>query len=86
MTAFALAELKKIVDACYDGVEAAALDETALDTSFTDLGFDSLTVFEIVVRIQDEYAIDVPDERLDELTTPRRLVDYVAERLVETRA
>lgn len=83
MGAFALPELKKIVDATHDGAE---LDETALDTTFGDLGLDSLTVFEIVVRIQDEYAVTVPDEELDELNTPGALITYVEARLAETHA
>ncbi|MBP2585749.1 acyl carrier protein [Streptomyces sp. PvR006] len=79
--AFTLAEFRVIVDACFDGAEAAALEESVLDTEFTDLGYDSLTVYEIVVRIQDDFPVTVPDEKLDELKTPAALIAYVSDQL-----
>ncbi|CAL9372431.1 phosphopantetheine-binding protein [Streptomyces cellulosae] len=77
MASFTLSEFKAVVDACFDGAEAAALEESVLDSEFADLGYDSLTVYEIVVRIQDEFSVRVPDEQLDELTTPGALIAYV---------
>lgn len=77
MAAFTLSEFKVVVDACFDGAEADALEESVLDTEFADLGYDSLTVYEIVVRIQDDFSVRVPDEQLDELKTPGALIAYV---------
>ncbi|EFL03691.1 MULTISPECIES: acyl carrier protein [unclassified Streptomyces] len=77
MSAFTLTEFKKLVEQSYDAESAEALHGQALDTSFTDLGYDSLTVYEIVTRIQDEHGVTVPDEELDLLDTPRALIAYV---------
>lgn len=80
MSAFTLTEFKKIVELSYESEAAAALDAAALDTTFTDLGYDSLTVYEFVTRIQDDYGVSVPDEALDALDTPGALIAYVDDR------
>ncbi|MBO1332639.1 acyl carrier protein [Streptomyces sp. VRA16 Mangrove soil] len=86
MSAFTLDEFRTLVDDTLDSEAAAALDETSLDTTFTDLGYDSLTVFELVTRIQDDFPVTISDEQLDELKTPAALIAYVAARLTEARA
>lgn len=75
MTMFTLSELKKILEQCQE--DASTLEESTLDSTFKDLGYDSLTVYELVTRIQDDYAVSLPDETLDELTTPAALIAYV---------
>ncbi|GAA3983943.1 acyl carrier protein [Streptomyces sp. NBC_01352] len=77
MATFTITEFQGIVNACFDGTTAEEIKDSTLHTEFTDLGFDSLTVYEIVTRIQDDYAVTVPDEQLDELTTPAALIQYV---------
>ncbi|MFC8075118.1 acyl carrier protein [Streptomyces sp. NPDC057307] len=85
MSAFTLTEFKKIVELSYEKEAAGALDATALDTTFTDLGYDSLTVYEFVTRIQDDYDVTVPDDDLDALDTPGALIAYVDDRIGRTR-
>ncbi|MET9254999.1 acyl carrier protein [Streptomyces sp. NPDC048182] len=77
MADFTLNDLRTVVAACSEAADAEALEDAALDTEFADLGFDSLTVYEIVTRIQDDWEVSVPDETLDELKTPRALLDHV---------
>lgn len=86
MSTFTLAEFKKIVAASYDSVAAAALDETSLETEFSDLGYDSLLVYEIITRIQDDYAVSISDEEIDALKTPGALIAHVAGLLVTASA
>ncbi|MGP4114339.1 acyl carrier protein [Streptomyces sp. 4N509B] len=81
MADFTLTEFKSIVDACYEGAESENVQESTVDTEFSELGFDSLVVYEIVTRIQDDYGVTVPDERLDDLKTPAALIGYVREQL-----
>ncbi|MFE6780331.1 acyl carrier protein [Streptomyces sp. NPDC057702] len=80
MATFTLTELKRIVTACLDDEQADALDG-ALDTTFADLGYDSLTVYEIATRVQDGFGVAVSDDDLDGLKTPRDLLDHVSSRL-----
>ena len=67
---------------------AGADDETDLDGEigglpFGDLGYDSLAVLEIQKVIELEFGIGLPDEALEEMTTPERTVAYVNTRLLQ---
>lgn len=81
MAGFTLTDLRQVVAQCFEGADAEALDAAALDTRFTDLGYDSIVVYEIVVRIQDDHGVSIPDEALDELDTPGALIAYVDARV-----
>jgi len=78
MADFTLKEFREIVAQCFENSEADELDQAALGTEFSDLGYDSLVVYEIAMRIKDDYGVPIPDEALDELRTPGALIDYVA--------
>jgi acyl carrier protein len=53
-------------------------DEVSESASFTDdLGADSLDVVELVMAIEEEFGIDVPDEDTQGLKTVRDVVDYI---------
>lgn len=83
MTTFTTLELKKIMLSIADegGVELAG---DFLNASFPDLGFDSLAVLEIVTHVQQDYHLAIPDDAVDELTTPQDVVDYVTRQLRES--
>jgi act minimal PKS acyl carrier protein len=84
MAAFTLTEFKAIVTACgVDEAETATLGDSALDSEFDDLGYDSPLVYEIVMRLQDDYPVTVPDEEFNELKTPGGLITYVNSQLTE---
>ena len=42
-----------------------------------DLGADSLDSVSLVLAIEDQFAIDVPDEELEQLRTVQQLTEYV---------
>ena len=57
------------------GVEEEKLTE---DTSFkTDLGADSLDLFEMVMAFEDEFDKEIPTEDLEKLTTIGEVVKYL---------
>ncbi len=57
------------------GIDA---DGISLETRFKeDLGADSLDLFELVTDLEDEYHIEVPAEKLEELTTIGKVIDYL---------
>jgi acyl carrier protein len=70
--------------------ESAGVDESVnLDgdidhKEFSELGYDSLAVLEIVTRIERQYGIKISGDDMEGLTTPARLVDYVNSRTVTT--
>lgn len=49
----------------------------ALDLSFPELGFDSLSLIELLEKIKDVHGIEVPQHVADSLTTPRQLLDFL---------
>lgn len=42
-----------------------------------DLGADSLDVVEIVMAVEEEFEIEVPNEQAEEIRTVKQMVDYV---------
>jgi NADH dehydrogenase (ubiquinone) 1 alpha/beta subcomplex 1 len=49
------------------------------DTKFADdLGLDSLDIVEVVMAIEDEFAIEIPDQEADKITSIQEAVDYIA--------
>lgn len=42
-----------------------------------DLKADSLDIVEIVLRLEDEFTIDIPDEDQEKITTVQDIVDYI---------
>ncbi|USS91820.1 acyl carrier protein [Fructobacillus americanaquae] len=42
-----------------------------------DTSADSIDVVELVLEVEDEYNMEIPDEALDSLTTLQKVVDYV---------
>ena len=41
-----------------------------------DLGADSLNIVEIIMAIEEEYEIEIPDEDVDQLTTIGSIQEY----------
>ena len=42
-----------------------------------DLGADSLDAIDIVMTIQDQYAIEVPDENIENMKTVEDIVSFI---------
>ena len=57
------------------GVE---LDEITMEASFIDdLGADSLDIVELLMALEEEFEIEIPDEEAEKLTTVGDIVEYV---------
>lgn len=56
------------------------LDQVELESSFQeDLGADSLEVVEVVIALEEEFSIDIPDERAERVSTVAQAVECVEE-------
>ena len=44
---------------------------------FQDLGVDSLDAVELMMAVEEEYGVKVPDDKLADLTTPAKIAAYV---------
>lgn len=62
-------------------IDQLALDESTvitMDTALTeDLEADSLDAVEIIMSIEDEYGIEIPDDVATEFKSIKDIVDYV---------
>ena len=52
-------------------------DSLREETSFKDIGADSLDLFELVTNLEEEYNIEIPAEELEKLTTVGKVIDYL---------
>ncbi|KUN00462.1 actinorhodin polyketide synthase [Streptomyces yokosukanensis] len=57
--------------------EGAVLDEGTLDTSFLDLGYDSLALLQVTGVIERDHDVLLDEEALAEAQTPRQYLDLV---------
>jgi acyl carrier protein len=52
--------------------------EIASDTSFVnDLNADSLDTVELVMELEDEFEMSIPDEEAEKIQTIRQAVDFI---------
>ncbi|WP_291954192.1 acyl carrier protein [Mahella sp.] len=68
---------EKIRDVIVDqlGVEP---DEVKLESSFIDdLGADSLDIVELIMALEEEFDMEIPDEEAEKLTTVNDVVEYI---------
>ncbi|MBQ2671010.1 MAG: acyl carrier protein [Clostridia bacterium] len=53
-------------------------DEVTLESSFVDdLGADSLDVVELIMGLETEFDIEIPDEEAEKISTVGDAVDYI---------
>jgi len=64
------------------GVKAEQVTSAA---SFVDdLGADSLDTVELVMALEEEFEIEIPDEDAEKITTVQQAIDYINERRTKT--
>ncbi|KAK4056612.1 mitochondrial acyl carrier protein [Microbotryomycetes sp. JL221] len=60
----------------FEKVDGTKVTPTA---SFTnDLGLDSLDAVEVVMAIEEEFSIEIPDEEADKITTVGEAIEYIS--------
>jgi len=59
------------------GVEAAQVTENA--KFIEDLGADSLDTVELVMALEEEFSIEIPDEDAEKITTVNEAIKYITE-------
>ena len=56
----------------------ADTEEMTMDTDIArDLGADSLDVVELLMSIEDEFQVEIPDEEIENIKTIGELVKYI---------
>lgn len=60
----------------FEKVDDAKVNEVAKFVE--DLGLDSLDVVEVVMAMEEEFTIEIPDNEAEKLATPAQVIDYIA--------
>lgn len=57
------------------GIDA---DEISIDSSFVDdLGADSLDIVELIMALETEFDLEIPDEDAEKISTVSDVVEYI---------
>ena len=73
--------IEKLFEIVCNGLD---LDESeiSLDADLReDFDADSLDMVDLIMDIEDEFGVEVPDEILDKLVTVKDVVDYIEENM-----
>lgn len=71
-------ELLKKIKAIVADKLSISEDQVTEEASFIDdLGADSLDTVELVMALEDEFDLDIPDEDAEKMTTVGKAIDYV---------
>jgi acyl carrier protein len=70
----------KIKEAIIDklGVEEAQITPEA--SFIDDLGADSLDTVELIMALEEEFDLEIPDEDAEGLTTVKAVIDYIEDK------
>ena len=52
-------------------------DVTGTSSFVDDLGADSLDTVELVMALEEEFSIEIPDDEAEQITTVQQAVDYI---------
>ena len=60
-------------------------DQVTPEASFAnDLGADSLDTVELVMALEEEFDIEIPDEAAEQIDTVQKAVDYISSNIEAT--
>lgn len=72
--------LEKIQQILAQQFEVSAGSISADTNIVDDLGADSLDVVELIMSVEDEFGVQIPDEDAAELPTVGKIVEYIEAR------
>lgn len=70
----------------FDKVKSIVVDQLgveeegiSLETSFAELNADSLDIVELIMALEEEFDLDIPDEDAEKIRTVGDAVNYIKE-------
>ncbi|MFE6286294.1 acyl carrier protein [Streptomyces sp. NPDC057877] len=72
-----LDQFLEILAECSGDEQTAARGEALLDREFDALGYDSLVLLETSAQLKHRHRIDIPEDVIRDLKTPRAVLEYV---------
>ncbi|MGX8904937.1 acyl carrier protein [Streptomyces netropsis] len=83
MSKMTIDDLRRVLIECAGETDDGSLSGDIQDQDFASLGYDSLALMETAARITAEFGVQIPDERIAELRTPREVLDLVNDSLAQ---
>ncbi|WP_329129574.1 phosphopantetheine-binding protein [Streptomyces sp. NBC_01476] len=78
MEALSVGALEELMQECLPHTRRLpARGEDLLDSSFRELGFDSLAMVQFAEALQEKLNVPISNPELDRIATPRDVLDYV---------
>jgi len=68
---------KKVKDIVAEQLGKDAKEVTNEASFIDDLGADSLDIVELVMAMEDEFGIEIPDEEAEKIKTVKDVIDYI---------
>ncbi len=69
-------KVKRILSEQFDVDVSELTDNTNIES---DLGADSVEVIDLLMSLEDEFDVEIPDEAIDEIRTVGELTAYIEE-------
>ena len=72
-----MATFDKVRDIVVEQLGSEA-DEVTLESTFIDdLGADSLDIVELIMAVEEEFNVEIPDEAAEKIKTVQDVVNYI---------
>lgn len=71
----------KVVDLISSSLGVTPEEIEASNSFIDDLGADSLDIVDLVILIEKEFDIEIPDEDAEKITTVQDAIDYINDHL-----
>lgn len=68
---------KKVKDIVAEQLGRDANEVTNEASFIDDLGADSLDIVELVMAMEDEFGIEIPDEEAEKIKTVKDVIEYI---------
>lgn len=72
-----MSTFEKVKAIVVDQLQQDADNVTPNSTFVDDLGADSLDIVELIMRFEDEFGIEIPDEKAEKIKTVSDVVKYI---------
>jgi len=70
--------LEKVKEVIGEQLGVEDLDSITKETTFIDdLGADSLDIVELIMALEDEFDMEIPEEEAEKITSVGDVVDYI---------
>ena len=68
---------EKVIDIIVDKLGVERSEATPEAVFVDDLGADSLDTVELVMALEEEFSVEIPDEDAEKIATVQNAIDYI---------